>query len=79
MRTSLNFDKDQSISWGDIPIFMTSNNLENNKKGIFASKIIAQNKGGILNFWDTFLNMFAFIFSTLPLIERTQKDSLFFV
>ena len=33
---SLKFHKDPSISWGDTYlIFVTSNNLENNKKGIF--------------------------------------------
>ena len=76
MSLSLKLDRDPSISWGDIQLFVTLNNLENNKKAMFCIQI---HTGGILTFWNTFFHMFLPILGTLPLIERTQKDSCFFL
>ena len=74
MSLRIKFHEDPTISWGDIPLFVTLHNFENEKKNcFFTSKIIAKSKQKFPNFWGTFLKMFLLIVGMLPFMKEYKR------
>ena len=76
---SLSLDKDPSIGWGDIALFVTLYNLEDEILGVFSSWIIAKSK---LSIWPLEMVILIILFDNLdlkPAIGKKRRRNEAFV